>query len=410
MLNLKTNRWLWLSFLLYFFALCLYAVFSYALTAPNLVLSQNPTFWQFQNYMWRTFFNNRQLLTQTYITLITINFGAFILFCSQLIKAPKVSFKKLALILVVLCLPLLASNNALSYDVFNYIFNAKMVAVYQVDPHVQVALNFPEDPWTKFMHNIHTTAPYGHGWTYLSLIPYSLGLGKFALTWLSFKAFNLIPLFTLLFLYFKNNKNKHFAWLFLVIFNPLTLIEVISNSHNDLWMMAPAIGGLLLLNTGNDKKISWQKALISLVLILASMWIKLATVALLPIWLLIVIRPVIRSIPRFDSIIGNWPYLASLIMFLPLLTIRSQQFHPWYLLWSLSFVPLIRPNKWIKVWMQSLIVLSISSMFRYLPFLWNNNYDGNVLFLQKMITFIPFALALLFFTKQAFFTPNKNKR
>lgn len=410
MFNFKNNRWLWLSFLFYFFALSLYAIFTYSLTAPNLVLSQNPTFWHFQSYMWRTFFNNRQLLTQTYFVLMTFNFGTFIFFCSQLFKVKKISFKALALVLIAFCIPLLMSNNALSYDVFNYIFNAKMVAVYHVDPHVQVALNFPDDPWTKFMHNIHTTAPYGHGWTYLSLIPYSLGLGKFVLTWLSFKAFNLIPLFTLLYLYYKNNRNKNFAWLFFVIFNPLTLIEVISNSHNDLWMMAPAIGGLLLLSSGDNKKVSWLKALVSLGLILASMWIKLATVALLPIWLLILIRPMIKSIPRFDSIIGNWPYLASLVMFLPLLSIRSQQFHPWYLLWSLSFVPLIRPNKWIKVWMQSLTVLSVCSMFRYLPFLWNNNYDGNVLLIQKSITFVPFVLALLFFTKQAFFAPVKRKK
>lgn len=410
MFNINKNRWLWLSLLFYFISLSLYAVFSYSLTAPNLVLSQHPTFWHFQSFMWRTFFNNRPLLSQTYFGLMTLNFVAFFVFCSQLFKVKKVSFKMLALILIMLCLPLLISNNALSYDVFNYIFNAKMVSFYHVDPHYQIALNFPDDPWTKFMHNTHTTAPYGHGWTYLSLIPYTFGMGKFIVTWLSFKAFNLIPLFTLLYIYYKNNKNTNWAWLFFVVFNPLTLIEVISNSHNDLWMMTPAIGGLILLNSGNINKNSWLKALISLGLILASMWVKLATVALLPIWLLVILKPIIKSVPRFDSMTSNWPYLASLVMFLPLLTTRSQQFHPWYLLWSFSFLPLIRPNKWIKVWMQSLAILSISSMFRYLPFLWNNNYDGNVLLWQKVITFTPFVLALLFFTKQAIFLPRKAKR
>lgn len=410
MVNLKTNRWLWLSFFFYFLALSLYAIFSYSLTAPNLVLSQNPTFWHFQSYMWKTFFNNRQLLTQTYVALMILNFGTFFLFVSQLLKKQKLSFKTLAVFLAMLCLPLLISNNALSYDVFNYIFNAKMVSFYHVDPHVQVALNFPDDPWTKFMHNIHTTAPYGYGWTYLSLIPYTLGMNKFVLTWLSFRAFNLIPLFALLYFYYKNNRKQNYLWLALIIFNPFTLIEVISNSHNDLWMMAPAIGALVFLSNSASKKIPWLKAILSLGLIIISMWIKLATVILLPIWLLIIIKPRISSIPRFDSIIGNWPYLASLAMFLPLLTVRSQQFHPWYLLWPLTFVPLIRPNKWIRVWMQSLIVLSISSMFRYLPFLWNNNYDGNVLILQKIITFVPFVIALLFFTKQAFFAPSKRKK
>lgn len=410
MFNFKKNRWLWLSLLFYFFSLSLYAIFSYSLTAPNLVLSQHPTFWHFQSFMWRTFFNDRQLLSQIYFGLMILNFGAFFVFCSQLFKVKKVSFKMLGLILAMLCLPLLISNNALSYDVFNYIFNAKMVSFYHVDPHYQVALNFPEDPWTKFMHNTHTTAPYGHGWTYLSLIPYTIGMGKFITTWLSFRVFNLLPLFALLYFYYKNNKSNHFAWLFFVIFNPLTLIEVVSNSHNDLWMMAPAIGALLLLSQSSKNKIPWFKAIISLGIILLTMWVKIATVALLPLWLIITLRSKINIIPRFDSIVSNWPYLASIVMFLPLLTTRSQQFHPWYLLWSLTFVPLIRPNKWIKIWMQALAVLSISSMFRYLPFLWNNNYDGNVLLWQKIITFTPFVLALLFFTKQAVFHPHKAKR
>jgi hypothetical protein len=36
-----------------------YAWFSYALTAPNLILSQWALYWQFQQYMWETYFNNR---------------------------------------------------------------------------------------------------------------------------------------------------------------------------------------------------------------------------------------------------------------------------------------------------------------------------------------------------------------
>lgn len=276
-----------------------------------------------------------------------------------------------------------------------------MVAVYQVDPHVQVALNFPDDPWTKFMHNTHTTAPYGHGWTYLSLIPYSLGFGKFLSTWLSFRLFNLLPLFTLAIIYWRNYRQVKPIWAALVIFNPLLLIEVISNFHNDLWMMTPAIGALLLLAKNQNHKMRFFKATLALIVIGLSMWVKLATLALLPIWFLIVIKPLLKNIPRFESLLSNWPYLASIAMFLPLLTVRSQQFHPWYLLWPLTFVPLIRANRWIKIWMQSLLVLSISSMFRYVPFLWHNNYDGNVLLWQKAITFIPFVLALVYFTQQS---------
>lgn len=395
------SKFFWLSFFLYWLCLLVYAVFTYSLTAPNLVLSQNRQFWQFQTYMWQTFFNNRELLTQTYALIITTTFLAYLNFVAQLNKI-KFSLSLSLIVLLSLIFPLILSNNALSYDVFNYIFNAKMVSVYKVDPHIQVALNFPDDPWLKFMHNIHTPAPYGYGWTFLSLIPYALGFGKFILTWLSFRIFNLIPLFCLAIIYWRNYKHEKPLWANLIIFNPLLLIEVISNSHNDLWMMMPAIWTLLFFANNRVRKWFYLKAAISLAILLLSAWIKLASIALVPIWFLLLIRPQIKTIPRINSIIGNWPYIASLIMFLPLLSSRSQQFHPWYLLWPLTFLPLMRLNRPIKIWANSLLILSISSMYRYLPFLWHNHYQQNVLFWQKVITFAPFIFALIYFSYLTF--------
>ncbi len=58
-----------------------------------------------------------------------------------------------------------------SYDVFNYLFNAKMVWIYQVNPHIHAAIEFSRDPMLRFMQNVHTPAPYGYGSTALSLIP-----------------------------------------------------------------------------------------------------------------------------------------------------------------------------------------------------------------------------------------------
>lgn len=396
------NRWLWLSFLGYWLGLAIYAVFSYSLTAPNLVLSQNRDFWQFQTWMWKTFFNNRELLSKVYLTLIVTNFGLYLLFVSQLLKSA-LKFKTVFLALLMLVLPLFLSNNALSYDVFNYIFNAKMLAVYQVDPHIRVAADFPEDPWLKFMHNITTTAPYGHGWTYLSLVPFYLGMGKFLSTWLSFRLFSLLPLFLLAYLYWRYQRPNKPVWLVLVLFNPLLLIEVVSNMHNDLWMMVPAIWSLLFLSDAHGRRSRWLRSGVSLLTLAGTMWVKLASVILLPLWFLIAIKDRLKSIPRLYALVDNWPLLASLAMFMPLLTARSQQFHPWYLIWPLTFVPLIKPNRWNKIWVNSLFVLSLSSLLRYLPFLWNNNYEGNVLLLQRLITFIPFVVALLFFSKTAIF-------
>ena len=43
-----------------------------------------------------------------------------------------------------------------SYDIFNYLFNAKMVLIYGANPHIKTALEFAFDPMVRFMQNTHT--------------------------------------------------------------------------------------------------------------------------------------------------------------------------------------------------------------------------------------------------------------
>src|SRR3990172_6981226 len=114
----------------------IYSVYSFSQTDPNQVFFSQSWYWQFQKFMWRLGFQER-----------------------------------------------------LSSDIYNYIFNAKMVWVYGANPHRQVALNFPDDQWLRFMHNTHTPAPYGYGWTMLSLVPSVIGQNHLKLTLLLVKMF-----------------------------------------------------------------------------------------------------------------------------------------------------------------------------------------------------------------------------
>jgi len=374
----KLNRHL----LLYFLLLVIYTVFSYSLTAPNLVLTSWSPYWQFQTWMWNSFFNNRLLLTNSYLILLISLFITYFNIIKIWPKKQKMSWW----VPLLIASPLIFSNNALSYDIFNYIFNAKMVVVYQANPHLQTALNFATDNWTRFMHNTHTPAPYFYGWTGLSLLPYFLGGGKFSITWLSFRLFSFLSFGLLSFSLIKNIKKQN-IWLLILLLNPLLLIEVVSNAHNDLWMMAPAITAMLLIIT--NKKTS-KTILLSLLLLLFSASIKLATLALIPIWLALVL-PWKKVWPKLhEFILSSWPFLTSILLFLPLLTPRSKQFLPWYLIWSLVWLPLIN-KKW-QSWKISLLILSISSMFRYIPYLWMGNYDGDVIWQQQLITWVPFVL------------------
>ncbi len=386
----QSQNWL----LYYFFVLAVYAWFSYGLTTPNLILIQSGWFQDFQFWMWDLFFNNRVLLVRVYIYLVALLFISFGMTVYKL-KNIQLKLSQKLFLLFFLCLPLLFSYNALSADVFNYIFNAKMVVEYQANPHVRTAIDFEFDPLVRFMHNIHTPAPYGYGWTLLSLPIYLLGMGKFLLTWLSFRIFSFISLILAALsiewlhrlLYKKSLKFGEWALLFL---NPLLLIEIVSNSHNDLWMMVPAaasFGLLLKLKETSALKFNLKKAgwlLLSLLLLAFSISTKLASAVLIPIWLLLALQAfgVLSAQHWFKKLDKNWPLLASILMFLPLFTLRSQQFHPWYLTWSLIWLPLIKQ----KYWKQLLLAFSAASLLRYVPFLSANEYNQTILFRQKLIT------------------------
>lgn len=422
-------------FACYFLLLVLYSVFSFALTAPNLILTGWTPYWNFQLYMWRTFFNNRELLAQSYFLIVTALFICYFWLIHRAASvADKVIQSKYTLLFVLVIAasaPLLLSNNALSYDVFNYIFNAKMVVVFKANPHLQTATNFLYDDWTRFMHNTHTTAPYGYGWTGLSLIPFFLGGGKFLSTWLAFRAFSFLSvvLLTATYLYGRSKSWLTLNTVLIVLINPLMLIEIISNSHNDLWMMVPAVWSLLLLHQEiqRPKRASFLYLVLSGFALLFSITIKLATVVLTPLWLLLVLIALSQQI-RYSWWVAMrvlleryWPFLASILMFVPLLTLRSQQFHPWYLTWVLVWLPFMAPPTKLettqvtvrtlalfkpleillhtleKAWIPSVLVLSVSSMLRYLPYMYVGTYGGNVLWHQKLISWGPFVIALLYY-------------
>ena len=373
-------RW-WLG--TYILLLSVYAVFSFSLTAPNLILSNWSPYWKFQLWMWKTFFNDRQLLTYSYVAIISLIWLGYAGLLRALRKVT-CNTKQLVFVVSLAAAPLMVSNNALSYDVFNYIFNARIVLVYENNPHIKVALDYAHDDWTRFMHNTHTPAPYGYGWTAFSLLPSMLGQEKFLVTWMLFRVASFISLLLLALVLGRFTTPKQRWWTYVVLFNPLVLIEVISNSHNDLWMMVPALVATLMVF---KQPITIPKAIASLILLLLSTTIKFATLTLLQLWFIqVFIKP--KAMEKY------WAYLASLALFMPLLTARSQQFHPWYLPWSLVWLPFINRSSW--KW--GLVVLSLSSLLRYIPYLWYGNFAPQVLLQQKLITWVPWIIALIIIT------------
>ncbi len=363
----------WLRVALYAVSLSL-LIWSYALVDPNFVLL--PWRWTVQLQQW--FWNwgaQRQLLAFLYVSITLSWLGIWALFW-RFSKKATTSWRHWVGLLAPIVFIFLLGYNALSHDIFNYLFNAKMVLFFHVNPHEKVALDFAYDPWVRFMHNIHTPAPYGYGWTGISLVPYVLGLGKFLPSYLFMKlwmALGLTFYFSIVWwiLQKENLPGKNRSWVLFAL-NPLILIETVLNGHNDVWMMFPA---LLALGFAKHRTKSWQTLLLVVLLWIFSISMKWATIIVFPILVGLWLEPLLVNLiqhPKWKAMIRwfgtTWSDWSGILLLLPLFTSRSQWFHPWYLIWSLSFLPFMH-WKWLKA---VLLGLSVTSMWRYVPWMLNN--------------------------------------
>ncbi|MFC1653740.1 hypothetical protein ACFL1M_02735 [Patescibacteria group bacterium] len=377
---------------LYPIVIFLYAIYSFALTDPNIVFFNNGLFLKFQQFMWGIGYGNRPLSSLMYTILILIIFAVYF-YTVQQIKTKKLSEKNASKILIFSIIMLIFSNPALSHDIYNYIFNARMVVDYQANPHIKTAWDFTSDSWTRFVQNAHSPAPYGYGWTGLSIIPYLLGIKRLKTTILAFKL--LMGLFFYALIYFQKKlanifkiKNANLL-IYTFALNPLVLIETFSNGHNDVVMMGLLLAAFYYFYTYFTQK-KYYKLIVPVTLFIASISIKFASIVSLggvAWWYL-------------GGVVGlslSFGFTNSIAHFSPLLTSRSQRFLPWYLIWSFSFFPLTK-EKWLR---KLLLAFSFSSLLSYVPSLYYPIFDlgefESILKIQRQqIAFItPFVVLLL---------------
>ncbi len=221
----------------YFIILALFSIYSYSLIDPNLTL--------FSNQLWELFRNNIIYLGYYQRSISSYIFLSFIVllffFHFYLVKNSK-KFRPLKLALGV-GLILIFSYPFLSHDFFNYMFDAKIVTFYGANPYIKKALDFPGDPWLRFMHWTHRTYPYGPVFLPLTLLPSFLSLGKLVMNFFLFKL--LFAAFYFTAVYFLSKINSRWAVIFAT--QPLILVEGLINSHNDMVALSLAVIGIYFL-------------------------------------------------------------------------------------------------------------------------------------------------------------------
>lgn len=361
-------------FIVYCLLFTSFTIYSYAFLDVGLTLTSWEPYLRLQKQMrWFGYFNRPQS-TIIFIILSCLLFIVYYLLLKAF-KKEQIKFKSIIFLSVISVGILVFSYPAFSADIFNYIFNAKMVLIYHTNPHIHSAWEF-SDSMLGFMRNIHTPAPYFYGWTLISLVPWVIGINRIFTELISFKLFSglsfILIFFILKKIYSKYKLHNDKLRLTLFLLNPLILIEAIGVGHNDLSMVLLALSSFyFLVRYKNDKKLRFLFCAIFFLTFSTS--IKYATVVLLPFFIIWYFKD------KFD--LGLW---GAIFLFLLPFSRPMDQLHSWYLIWPLTWVLLSRNMKSVYYF----YFLSFFSLLRYAPYIWYGNWDSPVVLLRLLIYFV----------------------
>ena len=367
-----------------FTAYGLITIFSYAYVDLNLTLTKNELVLKIVSSLQQIGYFNRPQATIIFALIIFIS---FILFVFNLILALKgsISIRFILISTAISTLVLFFSYPFLSSDLFNYIFDAKILLTYHANPYTHKALDFPQDDWIRFMRWTHRYSPYGPIWLLISLIPSLIGFGKFITTLFAFKIF--IGIFHLLntWLIYKilkiiNPKQQNLGTAMYGL-NPIFLIEGVANAHNDVMLATFILLSVYLF--------ALKKSSLSIFANLTGTLVKYIPLLNLPILLLFTFKKIGNAktliILNFITF-ALFTYLySSFKVSVPFISAGATQvqFQPWYLFWTLPFLALIPSFATICF----SILISLGAQFRYLPFLYYGDWThpGSLNFMMLMV-------------------------
>ncbi|HCM82198.1 MAG: hypothetical protein UV63_C0001G0043 [Microgenomates group bacterium GW2011_GWC1_43_11] len=349
------------------------SIFSYAFVDVNLRLTDNPIF---QAILSQLAISMRSYRMQTAGIFILILLCLFVLWWKtiQSVHPEKYGYRQFLSRTVIVCALLILSYPFLSYDLFNYIATSKVAFAWHENPYVVMPIEIYNDPNLAFTRAANKVALYGPAWLLLTWIPHTLGMGNIWQTIIAFKCITALFYFGMSYLIWHITKKMQNVIFFAL--NPLILIEVLVSGHNDIVMMVLACVGLLLW-----QKKEWVNRLVGLCMFTLSIFIKGATIVLLP---LLFFRKTTYS--RLMCIVSCLLFLV-FIVFAPV----REELYPWYAVWFLSAAAFLPYSKYARVW-QFCIAVSIGLELRHVPYMAMGYYEGPGPVLRIVLTIIPVVL------------------
>lgn len=306
---------------------------------PNFTLFSHADWTAFREYMIKIGYHERMFSAQIFVTC------SIVLAITSFFLTHRPQKKIIVYAVFIGIIAGMFSYPALSHDLFNYIFDAKIFTQYGQNPYAHKALDFPADPTIRFMRWVHRTYPYGPTYLLLSFIPSFLGTGIFSITFFLFKLLHVVLYISSVWVLTKLN-NK-FATIF--AFHPLIIVEGLINTHNDFVALAFGVIGVSLL-------ILKSNAILSRLVIWMSVLVKFTT---LPIFVLSE-KWIARKLPLhkklFEKNIVEITGFSGVI-FVILYQSYTMEIQSWYFLNLLIFIPYF-PSliNWLSPFFFSLVI------------------------------------------------------
>jgi hypothetical protein len=284
------------------------------------------------------------------------------------------------------------SYSAFSHDIFNYMFDARIVTKYAASPYIHKALDYPDDTWIRFMNWTHRTYPYGPVWLILTIPLSFFGFSKFVFTLLLFKVLFSFCYLGSIWLIGKlleiTNPEKKLLGMAFFALNPLILIESLISPHNEIVMLFFLLVSIYFLV---KKRIP-----LSILGGILSAGIKFSTIPQLILITVLAIRKKGQKMAQY----AVW---GSLLLLIP--TILAESFYrepySWYFIPLIGMGALLISRKKMNI---ILIGISFGTLLRYIPYLYTGRYGNDITRLQTELLFLPVILAILIiaisFTRQ----------
>lgn len=365
------------------------ALFLYSFTQVDLGLTlTRASFWQkIQVFFQHIGYFQRPLSTLIFLLIISSLFIIYAIFI-KLSLAGKIDRKKVWIVILVSSVLLSFSYNAFSYDLFNNIFDAKIVTFYHQNPYLHKALDYPSDPMLSFMHWTHRTYPYGPVNLILTVPLSFLGFNYFLITFFLFKflntAFYLGSCCLIEKLLRKERGNLDIFGLVFFALNPLVIIEVLVSSHNDIFMIFFALLGIYFL--------FFKKHFYSYFWLLFGALTKFVTAILLIPFLLKTFGFLKKQTSDLNSFSSLCLVFLIAVSFFVLLKLEAQ---PWYFLWFVPFLALVKPRIFL---IYLTIGISFGLLLRYSIFLFQGEWNGIANQFKLIVTVItPLLFISLYF-------------